>query len=189
MTWAGETTEFGSGLYVFTSDGSPGEIVGNEEDVILWRSGLPEFVSQSELTSTSGIGRPGSSTDNALIRWDGIDASTIQDSFVTVDDSGTITMPGGQIVNGRITSAISVIMNQLDWLLISTATQQRTVFLPPSPNTWQSHNIKDGAGNAKNKKLIIDGNGNTIDGCSKVTINGKYKCFTVVFNGAEWRII
>ena len=39
------------------------------------------------------------STDNAIVRWDGVDGDAIQDSLVIVSDTGTLTMPGDLIVN------------------------------------------------------------------------------------------
>jgi len=42
---------------------------------------------------------PASSTDNAIARFDGIDGTTVQDSLVTVDDSGTMNIPDGQTYN------------------------------------------------------------------------------------------
>ena len=37
---------------------------------------------------------PGSSTDNAVVRWDGTSGTTTQNSSVTIDDSGNITTAG-----------------------------------------------------------------------------------------------
>lgn len=39
----------------------------------------------------------GSSTDNAVVRWDGTGGDTLQDSSVTVNDAGDITFPGNLI--------------------------------------------------------------------------------------------
>ncbi len=44
--------------------------------------------------SGSGISGPSSSTDNALVRWDGTTGSVVQDSGVTLDDSDNMTVPG-----------------------------------------------------------------------------------------------
>jgi hypothetical protein len=44
---------------------------------------------------------PGSSTDNAVVLFDGTDGDTIQDSLVTISDTGSITVPVGQTVDGR----------------------------------------------------------------------------------------
>jgi hypothetical protein len=37
---------------------------------------------------------PGSSTDNAIVRWDGTSGTTTQNSSVTIDDSGNVTTAG-----------------------------------------------------------------------------------------------
>jgi hypothetical protein len=185
MTWLGEDPA--SGILAYTEDGSYRSIVGASGQVLSWDPNGAVFKDVPSLGS--GISGPGSSTDNAMVRWDGATGQLIQDSLIIVDDSGTITLAGGQIVNGVITSAAAYTIQQTDWLVISTAVVARTITLPGTPTTWQSHNIKDGVGNSKSKHLVVDGNGNTIDGCSEVTINGAYSCFTVVYNGTEWNII
>jgi hypothetical protein len=40
------------------------------------------------------ISGPGSSTDNAVVRWDGTSGTTTQNSSVTIDDSGNVTTAG-----------------------------------------------------------------------------------------------
>lgn len=39
---------------------------------------------------------PSTNTDNAIARWDGADSKTLQDSLVTIDDSGSVDLPSGQ---------------------------------------------------------------------------------------------
>jgi len=39
---------------------------------------------------------PATNTDNAIARFDGTDSKTIQNSLVTIDDSGTVNIPSGQ---------------------------------------------------------------------------------------------
>jgi hypothetical protein len=53
----------------------------------------------SELYSSVGIAPPINSTDNAIVRWDGVAADTLASSGVTIDDSNNLTVPG--TVNGR----------------------------------------------------------------------------------------
>jgi len=38
---------------------------------------------------------PGSSTDNAITRWNGVGGDTVQDSLVLIDDLGKVTIPAG----------------------------------------------------------------------------------------------
>lgn len=51
------------------------------------------------VSSTGGLAPPGSSTDNAVVRWDGAGGNAIQNSTVTIDDSGNIATSG--TVDGR----------------------------------------------------------------------------------------
>lgn len=46
----------------------------------------------------------GSSTDNAIVRWDGTNGLTVQNSGVTIDDSDNVTIPGNLTVNGTTTT-------------------------------------------------------------------------------------
>lgn len=45
-------------------------------------------------TGTIDVTANDSSTDNAIVRWDGATASLIQDSVVTISDTGEFTLPG-----------------------------------------------------------------------------------------------
>lgn len=74
--------------------GDFGEVLGTGTSpaAILW--GLP--------VGAAGAGTIGGSTgatDNAVIRADGVGGATIQNSLMTVDDSGTANIPTGQTYN------------------------------------------------------------------------------------------
>jgi hypothetical protein len=45
---------------------------------------------------------PLSSTDNAVVRWDGVDANLTEDSGVLIDDSNNMTVPGNITVTGTV---------------------------------------------------------------------------------------
>lgn len=48
MTWAGESAQ--SGVYIYSEDGSPGEAVGTQGELLTWsENGIPEFKSKSDL--------------------------------------------------------------------------------------------------------------------------------------------
>ena len=47
----------------------------------------------------AGLGTIGSSTDNAVPRWDGTGGDTVQDSGVTVDDSDVIDANGLEVTS------------------------------------------------------------------------------------------
>lgn len=46
----------------------------------------------------SGVTAPGSTTDNAAVRWNGVGGTAIQDSLVIISDTGAIDMPSGQAI-------------------------------------------------------------------------------------------
>lgn len=46
-------------------------------------------------TGAGGVSGPGSSTDNAVVRWDGTAGTVLQDSGVTLSDTGAFTFPDG----------------------------------------------------------------------------------------------
>lgn len=50
-------------------------------------------------------------TDNAVARWHGTDGRHIQDSLVTIDDAGNITLPALATIDGRDPSADGVIID------------------------------------------------------------------------------
>jgi len=50
MTWAGESDAGNSGLYVFTDDGSPDQLVGTPGQLVSWDETGPCFVPQASIT-------------------------------------------------------------------------------------------------------------------------------------------
>lgn len=56
-----------------------------------------KFTNASSSGNAAGVSGPGAgtSTDNAIARWDGTDGRLIQNSTVIVSDAGSITMPDG----------------------------------------------------------------------------------------------
>ena len=50
-------------------------------------------------TAGAALPKPGSSTDNAIVRWDGTSGSAVQNSGVTIDDSNGTTIPGSLTVS------------------------------------------------------------------------------------------
>lgn len=59
-----------------------------------------------DLESSAGLAGPGSSTDNAIVRWDGTAGTTTQDSDVTISDTGVITIVdvAGAVSSGAYTA-------------------------------------------------------------------------------------
>lgn len=53
-------------------------------------------LSLGNVTNDAQVKKVASSTDNAIPRFDGTNGDTIQDSLVTVDDTGSVNIPTGQ---------------------------------------------------------------------------------------------
>lgn len=78
-----------SGSYSFTlpaTQGSAGQLLSTDG------SGNSSWVS-----ATGNVGSSGPSTDNAIARWDGSSGTLIQNSAVTIDDTGIINTTAAQI--------------------------------------------------------------------------------------------
>ncbi len=73
-------------------------------------------------TGVSGpSGGPGSSTDNAVARWDGVNGDTLQNSPVLISDAGAVTgvlsmngltFTGAVVLNGDATNALNPVTKQ-----------------------------------------------------------------------------
>lgn len=66
---------------------------------------------------TEGAG-PASSTDNAVVRWDGTGGNTLQNSAVLIDDTGNLDMQGKEIRNfaeQAITTSKGTETYDIDW--------------------------------------------------------------------------
>lgn len=171
--------------------------IGASGEVLTVLGGIPSW--QPAATGGGGgagdISGPGSSTDNALTRWNGTAGDTIQDSLIIVNDSGTINLPAG--VSQNITQASgnsSVSVLNTDWLVrVDTQGQAVVVTLPPSPVDGQVHNIKDGNGNAANNNITVSANtGQLIDpSTTSLTMNLDYQSVELMWvaDPGVWHII
>ena len=57
---------------------------------------------------------PGSSTDNAIVRWDGTGAASFQNSGVTIDDSNNVIIAGNLTVSGTTSTINSTTTTYVD---------------------------------------------------------------------------
>jgi len=63
--------------------------IGTDTYVLSVSTDIPAWV---DVTTIAGdVSGPGSSTDNAIVRWDGAGGDTLQDSGVIIDDSDVVT--------------------------------------------------------------------------------------------------
>lgn len=121
------------------------------------------------IENSDKISGGGSSTDNAVARWDGTDGTTLQDSGVIIDDSNNITGAGD--INGRA-GVVSVTGTNKTIALTDSNTIQEC-----SNGSAQAITINTNANVATPLKTWITfeqhGAGTvSITGASGVTING-----------------
>ena len=69
---------------------------------------------------------------------------------------------------------------------VIVAVGQGTYYLPPSPLKGQEITIIDRDGDAEVWNIIIDGNGNLINGETQAILNSNYGSMTFVFEGYNW---
>lgn len=150
-------------------------------------------------TATSGtVVGPVSSTDNALVRWDGTAGVSIQNSNAILTDAGDLTLAGSASatdVNANrvirpqtiVSSAYAPVTDSQYLVLTSGSADQ--VILPPNPVVGQQHIVKDAAGTASSSQITILGSGDLIDGVASVTLINDFEALGFIYNGAQWSII
>lgn len=187
-------------LQVEEADGTPINL--NTQRMIFPNASVLSSGSEVQIvfpTFSSGlITGPGSSTDNALVRWDGTAGVAIQNSNATLTDAGSMSLAEGLTAVGNVTtpqviqpvsivtSAYTEVTNVNSLVLASGST---TVVLPASPAVGQKHIIKDAAGGAGSSAISILGSGTTIDGLPSWSLVNNYEGIEVVYNGVEWNLI
>jgi hypothetical protein len=87
-----------------------------------------------------------------------------------------------------VTGAYGVLATD-DYLSVNTISSTYTITLPASPTTGDAYEIKDTNGNLSGTvNLIINGNGNNIDGTSTRTLTQPYTALVVTYTGSQWSI-
>lgn len=144
-------------------------------------------------TAQSGvIFGPGSSTDNALVRWDGTTGTVIQNSNAILTDAGDLTLAGDvtveRVLQPQVT-ATAAYQDILDNQYMVLASGASTLVLPPSPVVGQTHIVKDAAGTATGSNVAVLASGSTIDGQASVSLVNNYEALGFIWNGDGWSII
>jgi hypothetical protein len=98
--------------------------------------------------------------------------------------------PAGQGVCGasQSTSVDAVIHPNFPIMYVDTTGGPVTIALPPAPAQDSCVSIKDAGGSAATFNIIVDGNGNTIDGQALYIMGINYQASDFHFNGDEWSI-
>lgn len=187
-------------LTVREADGSPINTVVH--DIIFPNASVISSGNQVQVvfpTADSGLifNPSASSTDNALVRWDGTTGAVIQDSNAILDDGGTLTLASGLNVgadadiDGRlllpqqtVPTGWTAVLDTTHFVLATSGAGP--VVLPPSPVVGQTHMIKDIAGLASSINVTVLGSGANIDGAASALLVNDYEAFGVVWNGTEW---
>lgn len=147
---------------------------------------------------------PATSTDNAIIRFDGITGRYIQDSSVIIQDNGDVSISGSLDVNGTITGAFVIIPSfrlVTSGTTVNLTSTDSTVVInksTPGPTTVnlptgvsQGHTIivKDGLGDAAINFITIVPTATTIDGLASLVIIQNFQSYTLMFDGTKWSVI
>ena len=156
-TWAGKYCEVGT-LIICVKDGT----VAADAD---WTS-----VETNEDGTIIGS-TPSSSTDNAIVRWDGSTGRVIQNSLVTISDTGTITA-GNLTIGGTVDTGAGKTISSNSTLWLNRGASTSLIFCQNSgekarfdtsnnfiPGTTNSYNI--GASDLRWKTVYattLDGN-------------------------------
>jgi len=85
-------------LYINTAPGSYGDVYQYRDE-----TGGAAWSKIMNMNMTLETNPPSASTDNAIVRWDGTLAETVQNSGVTISDTDDILIPGDLDVTGATT--------------------------------------------------------------------------------------
>lgn len=80
------------------------------------------------IASGANVVGAASSTDNAIARFDSTTGKVIQNSAVTIDDSGNISVGGSATVDGRDVSADGTTLDAISKGVVSKTTQSGTSY-------------------------------------------------------------
>lgn len=111
----------------------------DEKAAMVGTNGTPstsnKFVTDSDPRISSTVTGPGSSTDNAIVRFDGTGGTTLQNSVVTVSDTGAVTGATSMYVGGSSLHASAILQ----------ADSTTKGFLPPRVTTTERDAISSPA--------------------------------------------
>jgi len=120
-------------------------------------------------------------------------AGSTSDSVLVRASDGTVkTVAGSSLGEDNnvysytaITSNVTLTTGS-SYVIFVNPSAEFTVTLPATPINGQVFKIKDISGQALTYNVIIDGNGNNIDGGSSASINTDYGALELIYNGSDW---
>lgn len=107
-----------------------------------------------------------------------VNSVTTQITTVDSNDALNVVSPGAYPYTASAQDA---------YISVNTSSA-KTVNLPSSPVSGQTHIIADITGLAFTNNITVSGNGKTIDGSASYTINFNYGCVKFIYNGTEWNV-
>jgi hypothetical protein len=181
-------------LTVQEADGSP--LNANTQNLIFPNASIVSSGNTVQVVFPADSGGtivgPGSSTDNALVRWDGTAGVVIQNSNAILTDAGDLTLAGDvtaeRVIQPQVTTTASY-QEIADTQYAVLASGTDTLILPPSPLVGQTHVVKDISGAASTNNITVFASGSNVDGGASTTLVNDYESLTFIWNGAEWSII
>lgn len=84
---------------------------GNDGDILTIVGTAPQWQPATPPGNVSGVGP---STDNAIVRWNGTTADSIQNSGLIIDDSNNITFPTGTAIRTGTSATNSLLLQAYD---------------------------------------------------------------------------
>lgn len=144
-------------------------------DAIVWNG-------SAWASGSAGVSGPGVSTDNAIVRWDGVNGDTLQNSVVTISDAGTMSLPAGariEFASGtRLAGGGSFIVTDLagTGIRVSCSGLISNSTLTMSPANVDQWEFMAAGGHFR----PVNGNDSTLNlGSDAVRVLGTYTDFTV----------
>jgi hypothetical protein len=180
-----------------TANANPSGLVGSPDGL------LTDFrvdIGDDNAATPSGgnVEMPATSTDNAIVRWDGATGEVIQNSSATLDDNGNIVTPGGISLGGyfkrgvrivTVAGAITGLSTDNVIMVNKTVGAPTALALPASPTLGCEIIVKDAKGDAFTNNITISPAVGTIDGLASFILTQNYQSFTFIYNGTEWNVI
>lgn len=175
ITTAGGTTVFGPGSDTSITLGT------DDEWIIIEWDGARYRIAQH---SSSGAAFDPTSNQTISGAWD-------FDNDVIIDNPWTLRTSGARRIHKNNISGPGTFSVDGDFEFIEVDTSSAgttTLTLPASPNNGRIITVKDSTGNASANNIVVDANGDNIDGQLTKTISTNYGSLTIVYGSAGWLI-
>lgn len=116
--------------------------------------------------------------------------------YVPGGSSGPVppgTIFGRAVVRSNDADVVLVAGDEDIYVFLRNLSASRTVTFPAAPMVGQIIAVKDEDGSLAAQTIVVDGNGNTIDGAATLTMSlanvGVKSSLTFIYQGAGWSIV